>query len=468
VSLPIKVRLTLWYVALFAFIVGVWCVFVVLLVRVDLYNGIDRTLGSRAAQIAQAANANEAGEFESVSEATLSGVARTEAVAQIISPSGSVLQSSGDVVAKRPIVGTALLRLARSTGRVQSITVYRGGERFRVLVAEIPRSDRFVLVGQTTEHADDSVDRLVLVILLTGPLVLLAAGVGGWFLARQALQPVARTTKAAASIGIDRLDERVPVPDSSDELSALAETLNDMLGRLEAGMREKRRLIADASHELQTPLAVMRAELDVSLASGFLPLSATEVLESTREEVDRMTRIVRNLLALARFDEGTLRLLRRPVDLRGIAEAAAASLSQLARQQNVSVAVVGAETTVLADPEYLQTVVLNLLENAIKYSGSGASVVISTGTDTDAALVSVADTGPGIPSNAAPHIFDRFYRVDGSRAKGTGGSGLGLAISKEIVEAHGGRIILESEPGQGARFIVRLPSSLPRSAPPAR
>jgi signal transduction histidine kinase len=461
VSLPIKARLTLWYVVLFALIAGVGSVFVVVLVRADLYSDIDRALGTRASQIAQTVSGSRASEFESISEATLTGVARTEAVAQIISPSGSVLEHSGDVLADGPIVGTEMLRAVKSAGRVQLTTVRQNAETFRILVAQMPGSDRFMLVGQSTEYADAAVGKLVLALLLTGPLVLLAAGGGGWFFARRALRPVVRTTKAAASIGIDRLDERVPVPHSSDELSALAQTLNTMLDRLETGVREKHRLIADASHELQTPLAIMRAELDVSLASDSLPESAVEVLESTREEADRMTRIVRNLLVLARFDEGVLQLMRKPVDLRTASEAAVVSLGQLAAQRGVSVAVVGDQVSMSADAEYFQMVVLNLLENAIKYSGSGATVVLSTGSDDGGAFLTVADTGPGIPSDAAAHIFDRFFRIDGSRATSTGGSGLGLAISKEIVESHGGHIALESEPGRGARFTVWLPASRP-------
>jgi two-component system OmpR family sensor kinase len=177
--------------------------------------------------------------------------------------------------------------------------------------------------------------------LLTGPLALLAAGIGGWLLAQRALRPVARMTSTAAGIRIDALEERVPVPPGGDELATLAVTLNNMLSRLEAGVRDKRRLIADASYELQTPLAVMRTELDVSLASGALQPDAVEVLESAREEVDRMARIVRNLLTLAHFDEGTLRLLPASVDLRELASETVTSLGTLARERAVTVRLEG-------------------------------------------------------------------------------------------------------------------------------
>lgn len=184
---------------------------------------------------------------------------------------------------------------------------------------------------------------------------------------------------------------------------------------------------------------------------------AVAVLESAREETDRMTRIVRNLLTLARFEEGTLRLLKRPVDLHGLALEASESLGALARECGATIDVSGSEAVVNADAEYLRTAVVNLLENAITYSGRGSSVTLSTSVEGGRARLSVRDTGPGIPPQARPHLFDRFYRVDPSRSKRLGGSGLGLSIVKEIVDAHGGAVELETEMGRGSTFTVVLP-----------
>ncbi len=202
----------------------------------------------------------------------------------------------------------------------------------------------------------------------------------------------------------------------------------------------------------------MRTELDVSLAAGTLPPDAVEVLESAREETDHMARIVRNLLTLARFDEGTLKLLRWPVELKPIAMEVADSLATLARERSVSVTVTGEEAGSNADPEYLRVAVVNLVENAIKYSGSGAAVTVETGSDGSTATITVADTGPGIPADALPRVFDRFYRVDSSRAT-ENGSGLGLAITRDIAEAHGGHLEVESDVGRGSRFTLTLPAS---------
>ena len=456
-NLPVKARLTLWYVTLFTIIVASWSVYVILRVQLDLYGGLDRALSSRATQLAAVLRGGGNSAFKNASDATLAGVAPTQAAAQLLSADGTVMQHSGDAIANDPIVPPTMLQAVQDSGRARIETVQPSGKKFRILLVRLPQSSRFLLVGQSTDSADSAIDRLAFVMLVSGPLALLAAAIVGWFLARRALRPVSRMTSTAANISINHLDERIPVPPGNDELKSLAETLNDMLGRLETGVKDKRRLVANASHELQTPLAVMRTELDVYLATAELPPDAVEVLESVREESDRMSRIVRNLLTLARFDDGNLRLLKQLLDLHDLALEAADSFGELARERNVKLEVAGSSTSAPADPEYVRLVVDNLLENAIRYSGAGSTVTISTQTDGDHSVLVVADTGQGIPASAIPHLFDRFFRVESARAAENSGSGLGLAITKEIIEAHGGQIEIESELEVGTRFTVRLP-----------
>ncbi len=456
--LPLRTRLTLLYVTLFAIIVSAWAVFVVVLVRADLYSGIDRALDSRASQIALSLTGSVEGEFQDITGSTLVGVAPTEATAQLLSATGTVLESSGDTMSVDPLLPQSVIAGAFRSGTASVHTVVgRDGETFRVLIVRMTGLDQLIVVGTSTDTADASVQSLVFMMLLSGPVVLLVAGGAGWLLARRALSPVAHMTATASGIGIEALGERVPVPPGNDELSGLADTLNGMLDRLETGVRAKRRLVADASHELQTPIAVMRTELDVALASGALQPEAVEVLESAREETDHMARIVRNLLTLARFDEGTLRLLRQDVGLRATSEEIVASLATLARETGVTMEVSGDEVVVLADPEYLRVAVVNLVENAIKYSGVGSSVTVEVVPVVSGATVTVVDDGPGIAADALPRIFDRFYRADGTRGMASG-SGLGLAISREIVEAHGGRLEVDSRVSGGSRFTLWMPT----------
>jgi heavy metal sensor kinase len=337
-----------------------------------------------------------------------------------------------------------------------TVTLGREREAFRVLAVPIEEGRRAIVVTTSLDSVESSVRRLEALLLVAGPAALAAAGLGGWWLARRALRPVDRMTGEAAEIGMHRLDERIDVPDTADEVARLAETLNAMLDRLEAGVEERRRFTADASHELRSPLAVMGAELDVTLRSPDLQPEAREVLVSAREEVDRMTGIVENLLTLARVDEGRLDLQRVPVDLHEVAEAVAAKFAMVADGRGVRLDAGGEAAVVEGDPSRLEQVVSNLVDNAVKFSTAGSTVHISSWHDGREAGLTVTDGGPGIPAEALPRVFDRFYRVDASRSRNGGGSGLGLAICREIVDAHGGRLRAASTPGSGSTFTISL------------
>ena len=347
------------------------------------------------------------------------------------------------------------------TGRrvVRSVRLGPDREPFRVLAVQAPDSSRRVLVvSESLEEVDRSVHRLLILLLLAGPAVLVAAGVGGWWLARKALRPVSRMTEEAAAIGPDRLSERVAVPRTSDELARLGITLNAMLDRLERGVAEKRRFVADASHELRTPLAVMRSEIEVALGSAALSPEAREVLQSAQEEVARLSRMVDNLLTLARIDEGNLPLLRESVEMMDVATRVVSMLRPLANEKGVRLSIHGDAGRVRADRDRLQQAVTNLVDNAVKYTGAGGRVRVTGWRRDGEAGLTVSDTGPGIPAEVLPRIFDRFVRADPARTR-RDGSGLGLAICKEIIEAHGGRVWAESEPGRGSSFSIALRAS---------
>jgi heavy metal sensor kinase len=443
-------------------------IFLPLWLRRDLLAGMDRTLKSRAAQISLGLRDVGSDPQESVG-AQLAAAAGRETAVQLLSADGAVVASSGEEVAQLPMIDADLLGRALNGSRVKA-TLPFGADRepFRVLAVVSSPRRQVLLVAESLDQLNGSVHSLLVVLVLLGPTALVAAGAGGWWLARKALLPVAQMTEQAATIGLEQLHARVPVPRTSDELGRLALTLNAMLDRLERGVNRERRFLADASHELRTPLAIMRSELEVSLRSRRLSGEARDVLLSATEEVERMSRIVDNLLTLARIDEGRLELDKAEVDLHSLAGDVVEDLRPLAVARRVEVEVSGDDAVVGADRQRLHLAVRNLVENAVKYSEPGGRVRVSVWGEMREKGLTVTDTGPGIPPEVLPNIFDRFVRVDDARSRDLGGSGLGLAIFREIVEAHGGRVWAESDLGRGSSFSLALPSTPnPETAAPS-
>jgi two-component system, OmpR family, sensor kinase len=452
-SLPIRLRIALAYGTLLALIVTALGAFVVVRLRADLVAGMDRELQPAAAQIALDYGKEGLPEFSDSAGTVLKG---ERAAAQLLAPDGHVIAVFGDPVAARAMVPPAAADgLSRRLGAPP--------QAFRLTVRPTQRKGQsaFVVAGESLAPVERSVRRVRTLLLIAGPAALLLTGVGGWWLARRALRPVDAMTTTAAAIGVERLDDRVPEPATRDELWHLARTLNTMLDRIGAGVAEQRRLVADASHELRTPLAAMRAEIDVSLRADGLPPAARDVLESAREEVDRLNRLVDDLLTLASADEG-LALEPQPVDLGELAAQVALDLRPLAERRNVTVELSGAPAPVSADRAGLSRALRNVVENAIEFSPAGGCVRIFTAPG----RVQVADEGPGVPPELRERIFDRFFRADPSRDRQTGGTGLGLAIARELVNAHGGTIRAEPTPS-GSVFIIELPDAFNVLSEPA-
>src|SRR5215813_3682917 len=300
--------------------------------------------------------------------------------------------------------------------------------------------------------------RELLVIMGAGlPLAVAIAGMGGYFLARRALAPLGRMADRAGTITAERLGERLPVENPEDELGQLAAVFNDAFARLERSFEQLRRFTADASHELRTPLTAMRSVGEVGLRQHREGVAYREIIGSMLEETDRLGRLVEGLLTLSRADGGNVPLKRETVDLAELARDVALHLGVLAEEKHQSLRVeASGPVATSVDRLVVRQALINLVDNAIKYSPEGGRVRIVVRNGGPGPTIEVVDSGPGVPPEHRDRVFDRFYRIDKARSRDLGGAGLGLSIARWAVEAHGGRIDLESAEGRGATFRITL------------
>jgi heavy metal sensor kinase len=290
------------------------------------------------------------------------------------------------------------------------------------------------------------------------PVVAALALAGGYVLVKRALLPVDEIAASAQRISSANLSERLPVAQTGDELQRLTVALNHMIERLDAAFQYSRRFVADASHELRTPLTVLRGELESLVQEPALSSEWHDRLGSALEEVERLTNIVEGLFAISRLDAGEAAAEWVRFDLAGLATSTADQMTLLAEDKSISVTCKAAESVwVEGDRARMKQVVVNLLDNAIKYTDPGGGVALTVGVRERKAILEVTDSGIGIPPEVLPRVFERFFRADKARSRQQGGAGLGLSIVKSICAAHQGRVEATSTPGQGSRFRVELP-----------
>jgi two-component system, OmpR family, sensor kinase len=359
-----------------------------------------------------------------------------------------------------PMSADAMRRAAKGLPTFETVEGL-GRYPVRVMTHPVVEADRVtsvIQVGMSLESVSVAQRRFLLVMATLLPLMLLLAGGGGWLLARRALRPVDRMSAAARRISAEHLNARLDSSGSGDELDRLAQTLNDMLGRLDAGFRQIRQFSADASHELQTPLTILKGELEVALRA---PRSAAEyqrVLASALEECEQLTHLVEGLLLLARADAGVLRIDHQPVDLAHLVAEIDEQVGILADTHAVSLCLGPVEAlTTVGDREHLRRLLLNLIDNSIKYTPPGGRITLALEQEDGWAALQVSDTGIGLSLEEQERIFQRFYRSTNTHLPDEGGSGLGLCIAQSIAEAHGGHIRVDSIPGRGSTFTVLLP-----------
>jgi heavy metal sensor kinase len=300
---------------------------------------------------------------------------------------------------------------------------------------------------------------LLLTLALGLPLIVAVAIGGGYLLTRRALRPVDEIRQKAAQITSRNLSERLPVVHTGDELERLATDLNHMIERLEESFQQINRFSADASHELRTPLTVLQGELEaIAQKEPNLPVDVRDTIGSALEETQRLAKIVESLLAISRLEAGEARVQPVRLDFAELVRTTADQMRLLAEEKHISLNCDGTDPVqVDVDPARLKQVVVNLLDNAIKYTPERGSVIATVRSQDSRAVLEVADSGLGISASDLPHIFDRFYRADKARSRQMGGAGLGLSIVRSICTAHGGQVTVKSIEGRGSRFRVELP-----------
>lgn len=332
--------------------------------------------------------------------------------------------------------------------------------RWRIVSVKAPGPDvpLIVQVGRSLAAFEHESNELLATLLLAGPLTLLAAISGGYFLASRLLRPVQAMTKAAKIISADRLSERIVVVDADDELGELGQTLNAMIERLEQSFTEMQRFTADAAHELRTPLAIIRNEAEVALRLPRTGDDYRNVLENLLEEVQRISTMADQLLFLSRQDAGLSPKVREDVALDELLREVVQNMQLVAQAKDVAIQLTdNVPCRLNSDSRLLRRVFVNLLDNAIKYADRAGIVRVCSRLSTDDVAIQVQDDGPGISAEHQPHIFDRFYRADAARSGDGNGVGLGLSICQSIVNSLGGAIRVEGEQEKGTTVTVSLP-----------
>lgn len=462
----LRARLVVSFTVLLAAALAVSGVIVWLVAREAMTNDLDDFLRGKAMLLSRLMPAERL-RIEPWMEQDLQVQERQFGV-QVFHADGTPGGRSSTMSVEVPLTEKAL-RSEHPAGGVIIETLRIGDKGWRV--ATHPRRDRWgepvVMYAQAVIALDVlhvRENRLLGWLVGSGAVMLVAGALAAQFLSRQWLRSVRTMEEASRGLGTSELARRrLFVPSDDAELAALAASFNHLLDRLESAHSTQQRFTADASHELRTPLTVLRGEIEVALRKPRTAEEYREVLVSNREEIERLTRLTDNMLALAHVDVGDAIAQRECIDAGELCSGVAARLQGLAAGRQIAIHVEvpegGGSLTVSGDRLALERVMLNLVENAVRYSPGGESVVIRLSKSPPWVEVAVIDTGGGIAAEHLPHLFERFYRVDKARSRAHGGSGLGLSIVKALVEAHGGSVRVESVVGRGSTFTVKLPAA---------
>ena len=449
-------------------------------VNMGLNGNMDTLLKSKAGGIAQAIDAYwQAANLEVMESADASEVLRKRRNANFSrSAQRWVREESTDpklldiMVQVFDTDGNAITSSKNITGlgeipRGKFIPVLQGKERFdtiadfRIYTTPVFEDDKVAYIVQVANPLESirmALNNLKVALFLLFPITVLVTGIMGAFIAKVTLHPVDSMIETILKIRAENMQIKLKIPNTKDEIQKLAETFNDMLGRLESAFNTQRRLFADLSHELKTPLTILKGEFEVILKKARSNEEYQGTLKSALEETDRIIRLSENLLILAKFDSKETSQKNEKLEITALIRGIVNSVRGLAELKEIKLSFSGPEgLRVYGDHNQLKTLFLNIIENAFKYTPEKGKIDITAIKKGTSVNIDIKDTGLGIPEDEVEHIFDRFYRVDKSRS--SSGFGLGLSIAKSIAEAHGGGISVQSCPGKGASFIISLPVS---------
>jgi heavy metal sensor kinase len=437
----IRTRLTVWYLAVIVVILLIFSAAAYVMLDYSLYQNLDNSLQIRSAELIG------------------SSVIAPQANELIISfdSNGNLMQEFGPLIDPAGISGLVSQAASGQTPYLTAVTSTNQRVRLYATSFRVPFGYQVLIVGHLTKEITGVLDTFKFILLIAIVSVIVLAGIGGLFLAGRVLKPVEQITKTAQQIEGSDLSQRIDVK-TDDELGRLASTLNEMIARLEEAFNRQRQFTADASHELRTPLAIMQAEATLALSKERTEADYRKSLETISQESTYMSSVIGKLLFLARSDAGKEQLNFEDVELKELITGLSANVEALAQDKGIKLTVDAKEDLIVnGDKVKLRQLFINILENAVRYTPNDGNISVSLVRSELDALVTITDTGIGIPPEHLPHIFERFYRVDKARSRAEGGVGLGLAIAKFIADAHGGKIEVESVEGKGTSFYISLP-----------
>jgi heavy metal sensor kinase len=451
-SLSISVRLTTWYAAvlllgLTLFGLGMWFA-----LQQRLVAGVDTRLAHRVDGLRTLLERQAVEGDASAMRDELAEFAREmpDVIFQLEGASGPLI---------RPAPNQPRFPVQAASAQPMYQTTAADGQRYRVVTTRIVSGghEYDALVASSLADVDALLTDFRQWLWTMIPVVLISACLGGYWVSRRALAPVDGMTRMARSISAQNLSGRLPVPQTGDEVQRLSETWNDMLQRLDAAVRRMRQFTADASHELRTPVALIRATAELALRRERAPDEYRKSLRDIKSEAERMTDLTESLLTLARADSNSFDLPLAPADLNGIVAEVVRHSQPVADLKGVDLRAETAENPVVVrvNADAIRRLLLILIDNAVKHTAAGGSVTVNASVRDHQMILSVVDSGDGIDPDVLPHIFERFYRSGIDRA-GSSGAGLGLSIAQVIARVHRSEIVVESAPGKGSRFSLAL------------